>query len=99
MRDLEKQKLDLSIEKSKLDKDFTVQEKDFNFKITNLENDKWKLQTSITDEEKNLTIKINEHNRFLKNTKEQIYTDLTSIEDTFLTQNTNLEKARKNLKI
>lgn len=80
--ELEKQKNNLDIEKNKIKSDFSNIEKDYNFKLANLENDKWKLEKSILDEKKSLEEKINSYNRTLINIKDQIYNDISDFDTT-----------------
>ncbi len=80
--ELEKQKNNLDIEKSKIKSDFSNLEKDYKFKLSNLENDKWKLEKAIIDEKKSLEEKINSYNRTLSNVKDQIYNDISEFDTT-----------------
>lgn len=85
--DLDKQKNELELEKTKYEKDFLLSKNDYEYKISNFENEKWKLEKAIIDEEKSLNDKITQYNRSLEDIKEKLYTNLNEY-DSYL-RNTN----------
>ncbi|NVP17716.1 efflux RND transporter periplasmic adaptor subunit [Candidatus Gracilibacteria bacterium] len=85
--DLDKQKKELELEKAKYEKDFLLSKSDYEYKISNFENEKWKLEKAIIDEEKSLNDKIIQYNRNLDDIKEKLYTNLSEYDS--ILRNTN----------
>jgi len=84
---LDKQRSELEIEKTKYEKDFLLSKNDYEYKNSNFENEKWKIEKAITDEEKSLNDKIIQYNRSLDDIKEKLYTNLSEYDS--ILRNTN----------
>ena len=94
---LEKQKLDLQnfqddlvTQKQKLTSDLADAKRDYEYKVSVFSDEKWKMQTAISDEQKSLNTKVNDYYKTIQNTYNQLDNDHSRLDETLKTINSYL---------